>query len=72
MKIVQKLKEWYRGKYVPPPNNGALMFISPHYEQPLFARALGIVGRFWLAQWKWIVPIIILPLVGMIFHHFAG
>jgi hypothetical protein len=75
MKIIAKIKEWYRGRYVPPSNDlrSALVFISGHYDQPILAKALGILGRFWLAHWKWIVPTIIFPLVGLIYHHyFAG
>jgi hypothetical protein len=72
MQIIEKIKEWYRGRYIPPPDNSYVAFISPHYDQPILAKALGTIGRFWLAQWKWIVPTVIFPLVGLIYHHFAG
>jgi hypothetical protein len=59
MKFVKKLKDWYRGKYVPPPTNdpsSGLVFISPgHYEQPVLAKLLGGVVRFYLAHWQWII-----------------
>lgn len=75
MPIIEKIKEWYRGRYVPPPPNdprSSLVFVSPgHHEQPILARVLGTIGRFWLAHWKWIVPTIIFPLVGLMYHHFS-
>ncbi len=55
----QRLRDWYQGKYVPPPPNdpdSGLVIISPgRYEQPLFAKLLRTLGRFWLAHWKWII-----------------
>jgi hypothetical protein len=59
MSVWNTIKDWYRGVYVPPPKNdpdSSIVRISPgHYEQPLFAKMLGAVGRFWLAHWQWIV-----------------
>jgi hypothetical protein len=56
MQVIEKTKGWYRGRYVPPPPNdpdSSLVFISPgHYEQPILAKTLGVIGRFWLAHWK--------------------
>lgn len=76
MQIIKKIKEWYRGRYVPPPPDdphSPLVFLSMgHYEQPILARALGTIGRFWLAHWKWIGATIIVPLVVAIVQHFAG
>ncbi len=55
----QRLRDWYRGQYVPPrPNDpdSPLVVISPgHYEQPLFAKLLRTLGRFWLDRWQWII-----------------
>jgi hypothetical protein len=59
MAIVKKLKDWYRGRYVPPPPNdpsSGVFLISPgRYEQPALARILGAIGRFYLAHWQWII-----------------
>lgn len=59
MNLVEWLREWYRGKYVPPrPNdpNSSIVMISPgHYEQPVLAKCIGALGRFWLAHWQWII-----------------
>ena len=59
MQIVEKIKVWYRGKYVPPPPNdpnSSIIFISlGHYEQPLLAKILGVLGRFWLTHWQWVI-----------------
>jgi hypothetical protein len=70
MPLIQKIKTWYRGKYVPPPPNdpdSPIFIISPgHYEQPAFAKFLRVVGRFWLAHWQWIVGTAIAA-TGLIF-----
>jgi hypothetical protein len=59
MKAVERIREWYRGTYVPPPPNdpsSQLVFISPgHYEQSALAKGLRALGRFWLCHWKWII-----------------
>ena len=59
MAIVEKLKDWYRGRYVPPPPNdpnSQVIFLSlGHYEQPALAKILGTLGRFYLAHWQWII-----------------
>lgn len=63
MTLINKIKSWYQGKFVPPPPNdpnSAIITISPgHYEQPPLAKILRIIGHFWLAHWKWIVGTII-------------
>jgi hypothetical protein len=58
MGIVQKLKNWYRGRYVPPPpfdSDSIVIFGLGHYEQPPLAKLLGVLGRFYLAHWQWII-----------------
>jgi hypothetical protein len=32
-----------------------LFHFLDHYEPPALAKALGTIGRFWLAHWKWII-----------------
>lgn len=57
MSLGEQIREWYRGKYIPPrPNdpNSPIVVISPgHYEQSLLAKCA--LGRFWLAHWQWII-----------------
>jgi hypothetical protein len=59
VRLVEKIKTWYRGRYVPPPPNdpgSPIVFISPgHYEQPMVAKILGVVATFWLKHWQWII-----------------
>jgi hypothetical protein len=63
------LREWYRGKFIPPPPNdpqSMVVFISPgHYEQPPLAKFLGTVGRFWSNHWKWIITTFIAVAAGI-------
>jgi hypothetical protein len=70
MQVIEKIKEWYRGRYVPRSNDphSSLVFVGGRYEQPILARALGTIGRFWLAHWKWIGATIIVPLAVAVFH----
>ncbi len=59
MKLRERITDWYRGTYVPPPPNdpNSLLVIisSGHYKQPLLAKLLGAIGKFWLAHWQWII-----------------
>jgi hypothetical protein len=65
--IVQRVKGWYQGRFVEPHNepNSPVVFLMGHYEQPPLARLLGVLGRFWLAQWKWIIATAI-AVIGLI------
>ncbi|WP_057162668.1 hypothetical protein [Lysobacter sp. Root916] len=59
MAIIEKLKEWRRGRYIPPPPSdpsNQIFFLSlGRYEQPVLAKLLGALGRFYLAHWQWII-----------------
>ena len=61
MALINKIKAWYRGKYIPPPKNDPndiLIRISPgHYEKPLLAKILQQAGKLWMSHWKWIIGI---------------
>jgi len=67
--LVDKIKKWYRGKYVPPPENdldSPIVIISPgYYEQPLVAKALKQIGKFWVNHWQWILGFIV-AIAGLI------
>jgi uncharacterized membrane protein len=40
--------------------------ISPgYYKQPLLAKAIGQIGKFWLNHWQWILGIL-LTIVGLV------
>jgi hypothetical protein len=68
MKVAERIRQWYRGTYVPPPPgdpNATLVVISMgRHEQPALAKALGIAGRFWLTNWKWIVTTAVAAAIG--------
>lgn len=59
MVLVEWLREWYRGRYVPPrlndPNSSIVVLSPGRYEQPVLAKCLGALARFWLAHWQWII-----------------
>lgn len=61
--FTDRIRDWYRGTYVPPPPNdpySQIVFIGPgRYEQPRLAKILGVLGRFWLKHWQWIVGTVV-------------
>jgi hypothetical protein len=61
--LTSKIKNWYQGKYIPPPENdpdSLVVIISPgYYKQPFLARVLRQIGNFWLRHWQWILGFII-------------
>lgn len=63
MGLKAKLKEWYRGKYIPPPEHepdGSVTIPSPGwYQKPFWAKVTGSLFKFWCANWKWVIPTVI-------------
>ncbi len=61
--VIDRIRLWYRGKYIPPRKTvpwEPFVFVGPgHYEQPLFARILGAIGRFLVARWQSLIGILI-------------
>ena len=68
--IKRHWKEWYQGKYVPPPPNdpnSPIVRISPgHYEKPLLAKWIESFLGFWHDHWKWLIGIMITLIALMI------
>ncbi len=62
MSLVAKFKKWYKGTLIIPSQSD---IISPgYYKKPFVAKILGVIGRFWLANWKWIIGLIIAILIA--------
>jgi hypothetical protein len=65
--ITDRIRTWYRGAKVPDispdPHSSLVVFQLDHYEQPPLAKALRITGRFWLNHWKWIIGVVMIPLL---------
>jgi hypothetical protein len=61
MKPAERIRDWYRGNYFPPPTDDPfsyLVFTSPGYcEPPELAKGLRASGRSWLHHWKWIIAV---------------
>lgn len=56
----ERIANWYRGKYVRPPNDpGSSLWFMGYYEQPALAKLLRRLGTFWLDHWKWIIGIVV-------------
>jgi len=70
MALTERIKKWYRGKYIPPPpnepDNPIVIVRSGHYEQPVLAKLLRVIGQFWLRNWRWIIITGIIVLLTLI------
>jgi len=68
--LTERIRKWYRGKYVPPPpnepNSPIVIVRGGDYEQPILAKLLRILGQFWLRNWKWIITTGIVVLFALI------
>jgi hypothetical protein len=68
MRFLEKFKKWYRGVYVPPPENNPnsyVQFVSPgEYDRPWIARAINTVSTFLKTHWQWTIGTI-LVVVGI-------
>ena len=61
--LIDKIKEWYHGEYISPPDNAPdspFVRISPgYYKKPFLAKAFQRIGKFWLNHWQWILGFLI-------------
>lgn len=59
MRLIDRLKKWYEGEYVPPPPNdsssGNFIIHLGHYERPWLARVIDATGQFLKAHWQWTI-----------------
>lgn len=74
MKIIEKIKNWYRGQYIP--TTTAELFNQPipgegHFKPPLFAKMINGTGKFWLKHWQWIITTFIAIIVGSLMVYFT-
>ncbi|WP_461519788.1 hypothetical protein [Porticoccus sp.] len=71
-RIAEKIKNWYRGKYIPPPENapgsGVLFVMTGHYEPSLPAKIARALVRFWLKHWLVLLPVIVGAAVALFIH----
>jgi hypothetical protein len=67
--LIIRLKTWYRGVYVPPPENkpgSGVVFIGlGFYVQPPLARLIKRAIEFWLKHWQWIIGTV-LAVIGIL------
>lgn len=61
MDIVEKIKVWHRGKYVPPPPGRISI---GRREQPFLAKCADDLGRFWMKNWKWLLMFLV-PVIAI-------
>ena len=55
--LISKIKKWYRGKYIPPPENDPdspiVIYRMGHYEKPFLANLASNISKFWKNNWQW-------------------
>ena len=70
MNVIQKIRVWYRGRYIPRSFQQMVDRSIPRFETekenipdrfrlPLLARIINPISRFWLRHWQWIIRTII-------------
>ncbi|MEE7626287.1 hypothetical protein V3O24_08955 [Methylobacter sp. Wu8] len=68
MSIIEKLKKWYRGVYVPPDMSISSFAYIGHYEKPLLAKLISPFVDFWLKHWQVLFPTILAAAVALFIH----
>jgi hypothetical protein len=57
--IITKIKNWYRGKYIPQredgPNGSVTIREKAYYEKPPLAKFIEIIFVFWSHHWQWLL-----------------
>lgn len=72
MKIIQKVKIWWRGEFLHPTTEELFdqeKESEDKFKQPLIPSLLTTMWRFWVRHWKILFPLIVTVLV-MLFIHF--
>jgi len=71
MRIIDKIKNWHRGIYIPPQknyqNDGIFILSTGHYEQPLLAKIITVIGAWFVLEYKWIIGIALLIYINLFF-----
>ncbi len=69
--MIEYLKNWYRGRYIPPSNNksdSGIVFISAgHYEKYFLAKILSVCINFWLKNWQFIVGTLVAIFIAIFY-----
>ncbi len=70
IKIWGKIKEWYKGKYIPPKltqYSSITVLDTGGYKRPFIAKYLIVLKKFWIRHWQWIIGTIlaVLALIRM-------
>jgi hypothetical protein len=58
MKFIKKITDWYRGEYIPietDESKGIPIVSGGYYQQPPLAKTLGLIGGWFVREWKWVV-----------------
>jgi hypothetical protein len=61
--LLAKYKKWYKGKYIPlpedNPDSSVISFPSGYYKQPILAKSLRQIAKFWRKHWQWMLGFIV-------------
>ena len=77
--IYQKLKDWYRGKFIPLSIEEMIDIQIPKYLEnkkpmpnqfnpPLIAKIINPIWHFWLKRWPILLPVIAGSIIALFIH----
>jgi hypothetical protein len=57
MKVTERIRNWRWGRFVPYEVQPGSLFVrlGGEYQRPALAKAIDVVGRFWMSHWKWLM-----------------
>ena len=53
MNMLKKIKKWLQGPYIPYSEDD--IRVGGYYDPSILAKTLGIIGRFLLNHWEWLI-----------------
>jgi hypothetical protein len=61
MKMIEWVRDWYRGEYVPPdnPRESMVVLLIEQYRRHWTSRALHRFVEFYSREWRWLLPFIV-------------
>jgi hypothetical protein len=68
LKLREQLKRWWEGRYIPPDNppESMVVFTRGRYERHWSSQAAHIICDFYFQHWKWLWPMIVALIVGIL------
>jgi hypothetical protein len=71
--LTQFITRWWKGKYISPQerSSDAIQVYCGVYERHWTSKVVHTIARFWLRNWKILLPVIVASVVAL-YIHFDG